>query len=92
MGSSEITQTKQNKKGELDYTDEALALLNLLMNLWKALMSALDPQFKPSKKPLLTEASILNLLRVGQLQKRSSNVLKCSSSGWDLVPSVNYNP
>ena len=36
MGSVGITQAKQNKNGEPDYTDEALALLNqlkLLMNL-----------------------------------------------------------
>ena len=39
MGSGGITQTKtKRKKGEGDYTDEALALLNHskpLMNLWR---------------------------------------------------------
>ena len=54
-GSGGTTQNKQNKKRKTHYTDEDLALLNrpkLLMDLWIALMSALDTEFKPSKKPL----------------------------------------
>ena len=53
MGSGGITQTKQ--KEERDCNDEALALLNqpkLLMNLWRALKSALDTEFKASKKSI----------------------------------------
>ena len=45
--------TDQNKTEKGDYTDEALALLNHLkpvMNLWRALMLALDMKFKTSKK------------------------------------------
>ena len=52
MGSGDIAKTKQ--KGERDYSDETLAHLNqakLLINLWRALMSALDTEFKPAKKP-----------------------------------------
>ena len=48
MGSGEIAQTRHNRKGERDYTNEALAPLNqpkLLMNLLRALMSALDTEF-----------------------------------------------
>ena len=63
------TDQKQNNKwGEHDYTDAALALLNRLkplMNLCGALMLALDTEFKPSKKPLIR---VLNLLRSEQLQ------------------------
>ena len=55
MESGGITQTKVNtKRGERNYTDEALALLNHLkplMNLWRALMSALDTEFKLSQSP-----------------------------------------
>ena len=42
-----ITQTKQNKRRERDYTDEALAFLNylkLLMNLWRTLILTLDTE------------------------------------------------
>ena len=57
MGSAGITQIKNKiKKGEHDYTVETLTLFNHLkplMNLWRALMSALDTEFKPSMKPLL---------------------------------------
>ena len=76
MGSGGITETKQNNKGERDYTDEALAILNqlkLLMNLWRALMSVFDIEFKPSKKPL-PRVFNLNLLRTGQLQRSCSTV------------------
>ena len=65
MGSGEIKQTKKTKRGERKYTDIALALLNhlkLLMNLWRALISPLDTEFKSSKKTLLREFK-LNLLR-----------------------------
>ena len=56
MGSKGITQIKKTKRGERDYTDEALALLNHLKpNLW--IMSVL---MVPN----------LNLLRAGQLQRR----------------------
>ena len=37
MGSGGVTQTKQNKKGERNYTTETLTLRNqlkLLINLW----------------------------------------------------------
>ena len=83
MGRGGTAQTKtKNKKGERDYTDEALALLNHLkplMNLWRALMSTLDTEFKPSKKPL-TRLVNLNLLRTGQLQRTFSIVSNSSSS------------
>ena len=42
------------KRGERDYTDEALALLHHfkpLMNLWRALMSALDTEEAPTRAP-----------------------------------------
>ena len=57
MRSCGIIQAKQNtKRREHNFTYEALALLNhlkLLMNLWRDLISALDREFKTSKKPLL---------------------------------------
>ena len=49
MGSGRLTQTKERER---DYTNEDLALLSHLkppMNLWRALMSALDTEFKSSK-------------------------------------------
>ena len=57
----EIHRPYKTKRGECDYTDEALAILKhlkLLMDPWRALMSALDTEFKPSKKPL---PKVLNL-------------------------------
>ena len=63
MENERITQTKTKpKNGERDYTDEALIVLKPLMNLWRALMSTLDTEFKPSKKPL-PRALNPNLLR-----------------------------
>ena len=50
MGSGGIIQAKAKQKRERDYNDEALALLNHLkplMNLWRALMSALDTEYTP---------------------------------------------
>ena len=44
----------RKKERKYDYNDEAIVLLNhlkLLMSLWRALISALDTEFKPSKKP-----------------------------------------
>ena len=49
------TDQNKTKRREPEYNDEALALfihLKPLMNLWRALMSALDREFEPSKKPL----------------------------------------
>ena len=54
------TRKRRNNAGrkhtrQRDYTIEALVLLNqlkLIMNLWRAFMSALDTEFKASKKPL----------------------------------------
>ena len=75
------TQTKQNtKRGECDYTDEAPAPLNqpkLIMNLWRALMSALDTEFRLSKKAL---QRILKLPRALQLQRRCLIVFNSPSS------------
>ena len=71
-------------QGERDYTDEALAHLNYLKplkNLWRALMSALDKEFKHLKKPLQSVLN-LNLLRAGQLQRSCSTV--SNSSSWSL--------
>ena len=48
----ELHRRNQTKKDERHYTNEVLTLLNhlkLLMNLWKALIFALDTEFKPSK-------------------------------------------
>ena len=80
----------KTKSGE---RDEALALLNHLqplLDLRRALMSALDTEFKSSKNPL--RVLILNLLRAGQFQSRCSAVSNSSSprhtlqsSGWDLL-------
>ena len=72
VGSMEGRMGSRNKTkwGERDYTDEAISLFNHLkplMNLWRALMSALDTEFKSSKKPL---PRVLNLLRAVQLQRR----------------------
>ena len=53
------------------YTDKTLALLHqpkLLMNSWRALMSAFDTEFKHSKK------SLPYLLRAWQLQKRCDSL------------------
>ena len=61
----ELHSPNQTKKGERNYADEAPAfpnLLKLLINLWRALMSALDTEFKSSKKSLLKVLN-LNLLR-----------------------------
>ena len=72
----------KTKIGEHDYTDEALALLNHLkplMNLWRALMLALDIELKLSKQPPKMVLSF-NLLRAGQLQRRCSTVSNSSSS------------
>ena len=73
MGSKGITQTKnKTKKGERNYTVEALALLNHLkplMNVWRTLKSALDTEFKPN----------LNLLRAGKLQRKCSTVSNSSA-------------
>ena len=43
---------KRQKRGERDYTHKALVSLNELkvMNLWRVLKSALDIEFKLSKK------------------------------------------
>ena len=83
VGSGGVTQTRHNKRvGERDYTDEVLAPLNQpkpLMNLWRALMSALDTEFKISKKGLPRVLN-LNLPRAGQLQRRCSIVSNSSSS------------
>ena len=68
----ELHRSNKTIREESDYTDEALAFLNrhkLLINLWKALISALDTEFKPSKKPLPRVLN-LNLLRARQLQRR----------------------
>ena len=47
----ELHRPKRNKKkGERDYADKALALLKLLMNLWRALISALDTEIKSLKE------------------------------------------
>ena len=57
------TDQYKTKRGERDYTDEALALLKHikpLMNLWTALMTTLDTEFKPIKKPL---PRLINLQR-----------------------------
>ena len=64
-----------SKNGEREYTDEALALFNQpkIMNLWRALMSALDTEFKLFKK-ILSRVLNLNLPRTGQLHRRSSLV------------------
>ena len=54
---------KRKAKRERDCTEEALAHLNqlkLIRSLWRALVSAFDTEFKPSKKPLLR---VPNLLR-----------------------------
>ena len=55
MGSGGMTQTKsKTKKGESEYTNEDLAILNHfkpLKNLWRELMSAFDTEFKPTKGP-----------------------------------------
>ena len=43
------------KRGESDYTDEALAPLNypkLIINLWRAFILDRDTELKPSKKAL----------------------------------------
>ena len=48
-----LHRPNQSKRAERDYTNEALALLNhikAVMNLWKALMSALNTEFKSSNK------------------------------------------
>ena len=83
----ELHRPKTNQKGaECDYTDEALALLNHLkpiMNLWRALMSALDTKFKPLKKPFPRVLN-LNFLRAGQLQRGYSIVSNSSSSQHSL--------
>ena len=66
MGISGITQTRNIN----NYTDEALASLKkpkLLMNLWRALISALGTEFKLTGKALHV---VLNLSEVGQIQKR----------------------
>ena len=47
--------------------------LKLIMNLWRALKSALDTEFKTSKKPLPRVFNLI-LLKVGQLK------IRCSSS------------
>ena len=65
----ELGRPNKTKRRESDNTNEALALLKhlkLLMNLWKTLISAIDTEFKPSKKPLPRVAN-LNLLRTEQL-------------------------
>ena len=66
MESGGITHTKtKTKRGERDCTDEVLALLNnhkALMNLWRALISALETESKPLKKPLPRVFNI-NLLK-----------------------------
>ena len=54
-----ITQT-ETRKGERDYTDEALTLFNHP----KPLMTALDTEFNSLR------SLNLNLLRAGQLQRR----------------------
>ena len=71
MGSEGITT--QQKRGESDYTDEALAFLNdlkLLMNMWRAMISGLDIELKLSKKPLPRVLN-LNILRGGQLSLKT---------------------
>ena len=55
---------------------DALTQPKPLMNLWRALISAIDTEFKLSKKIL---SIILNLPRAGQLQSRCSIVFNFSS-------------
>ena len=92
MESRKLTQTKHiTKREERDYLDKVLALLNHLkplMNLWRALISALDIEFEPSKRPL---ARVLNLLRAGQIQRSCSIVSNVSSSHLFQIPVI-YQP
>ena len=63
----DLHRPNKTKRVERDYTDEALNYienylenydLKPLMNLWRALMSALDTEFKSSRRHLLI---VLNL-------------------------------
>ena len=49
LETDELQTENKTKRGERDYTDVALTLNHLqpLLNLWSALMWALDSKFKP---------------------------------------------
>ena len=83
---------QQTHKGEHDYSNEDLALINqpkLIMNLWRTLMFALDTEFNPTMKPL-PKVFNLNLLWTRQLPMRSSIVSNSSLSQHTLQQSCRH--
>ena len=67
LDSQALLIATQQAKGERDYNDEALALLNelkLLMNLWRSLMSTFGTEFKPLKTAINRSNTTLQVDRM----------------------------